>query len=88
MSEINVSGTNPTEEAQAASEKQSVTKPQGQPAAAMGGGGDLKKLKERMDAEDPTMWNKWMQAMGTEITNKWRKLPERLKQIRQESERK
>ena len=78
----NVSGAGPTDEVQTPNEADGTkNRPQGARAPATIN--SLAKLKE----EEPELYNKMMLAMGSEIANKWRKHPERLKQIRRESEK-
>lgn len=45
---------------------------------------DISKLKKSA----PEIWKQMMMAMATEMINKWKKHPEKLKEIRRENERK
>lgn len=56
------------------------------PAARMHqqtGVGNLNQLKQK----SPEVWNMTLKAMASQMCNDWQKFPDRLKKIRQESER-
>lgn len=56
-------------------------KPQGDPSKQMGSN------MGRLQTEKPEIWNEMLKGVAMELCNKWQKYPERLKKIRQESER-